>query len=120
MPADDDMLIRVQAEWDGWRNAEVRLGDLRDVHWFQPPRAPHALVHGCISCSDIATGDIPHDCDPRSAPHRLLVCILKRHTIPPVYAALAQRAGDQRTLPWNRRAVAGVGRSDSAAVVHSG
>lgn len=96
MPAHDDMLIRVQSEWDGWRNAEVRLGDLHDVHWFQPTRAPRALVHGYISCSSFATGDIPHDCDRRSAPHRLLVCILKRHTIPAVYAELAQRADDQR------------------------
>ena len=99
MPGHDDMLIRVQSSWDGWRNAEVRFGDLRDVHWFQPPRAPHALVHGYVFCSHIATGDIPHDCDRRSAPHWLLVCILKSHTIPALYAELARRADDQRTLP---------------------
>lgn len=120
MPGHDDMLIRVQSEWDGWRNAEVRFGDLRDVHWFQPPRAPHALVHGYISCSNIATGDIPHDCDRRSAPHRLLVCILKKHTIPPVYAELAQRADGGRILPLTRCGVAAVSRSESATVVRSG
>lgn len=37
----DDMLIRVHSEWNGWRNAEVRLGDLREAYWFQPNRAPH-------------------------------------------------------------------------------
>jgi hypothetical protein len=96
MSVHDERLIRVQSEWDGWRNAEVCLGDLLDVHWFQPTRAPQALVHGYIFCSNIATGNIPHDCDRRSAPHRLLVCILKRHTIPAVYAELARRADDQR------------------------
>jgi hypothetical protein len=98
MPVHDDKLIRVQSEWDGWRNAEVRFGDLRSVHWLQPTRAPHALVHGYISCSNIVTGDIPHDCDRMSAPHRLLVCILKRHTIPVVYAELARRADERQ--PW--------------------
>jgi len=107
MPAHDEMLIRVHSAWDGWRNAEVRLGDLRDVHWFQPPRAPHALVHGSISCSSITTGDIPHDCDRRSAPHRLLVCILKKHTIPTVYAELARRADERQTWRPDRSAVSG-------------
>ena len=110
MRASDDMLIRVQSEWDGWRNAEVRLGDLRGVHWFQPTRAPHALVHGYIACSDIVIGDIPHDCDRRSVPHRLLVCILKRHTIATVYTELARRADERRTWHWTDAAVAGVQR----------
>ena len=101
MPGHDDMLIRVLSEWNGWRNAEVRLGDLCDVHWFQPSRAPRPLVHGYMSCSNIITGDVPHDCDRTSAPHRLLVCILKSHTIPVVYAALARRADDQQTLQLN-------------------
>lgn len=109
MPAHDDMLIRVQSDWDGWRNAEVRLGDLHDVHWFQPTRAPRALVHGYISCSKIVTGEISHDCDRESAPHQLQVCILKRHTIPTVYAELARRADDQQTLRPEQRAMSGGG-----------
>ncbi len=99
MSGQDDQLIRVQSEWNGWRNAEVRLGDLCDLHWLRPPRAPRPLVHGYMCCSNIITGDVPHDCDRTSAPHRLLVCILKSHTIPSVYAALARRADDQHTLP---------------------
>ena len=109
MQVHDDMLIRVQSDWNGWRKADVRLGDLRDVHWFQPTRAPRALVHGYISCLNILTGDIPHDCDQRSAPHRLHVCILKRHTIPAVYAELARRADLQRTSPLDSRAVEAFG-----------
>jgi hypothetical protein len=113
MRASDEMLIRVQSEWNGWRNAEVRLGDLRDVHWFQPTRAPHALVHGYIFCSNIVIGDLQHDCDRRSAPHRLLVCILKSHTLATVYAELAQRADERRTLHWIDAAIAGVRRCSS-------
>jgi hypothetical protein len=115
MQVSDDMLIRVQSDWNGWRSADVRLGDLRDVHWFQPPRAPRALVHGYMSCSNIAAGNIPHDCDQRSAPHRLRVCILKRHTIPPVYAELARRADEHRTWPLDSREVGAV-RSSSTPV----
>jgi hypothetical protein len=108
MRAHDDMLIHVQSDWNGWRNANVRLGDLREVHWLQPPGARQALLHGYISCSTIAAGDMPHDCDHTSAPHRLHVCILKRHTIPDVYAELARRADEQRKGPLNVGAMEGV------------
>jgi hypothetical protein len=103
MRAHDDMLIRVHSEWNGWRNAEVRMADLREIHWFQPNQAPQAILHGYVSCSNIVAGDIPHECDRRSVPHRLPICILKRHTIPAVYAELAQRADEQRTLPLDTR-----------------
>src|SRR6476659_6205411 len=63
MPAHDDLLIRVQSAWNGWRSAEARLRDLQSVHWFQPGLAPHPLVHGYISCAHILAGEIPHDCD---------------------------------------------------------
>ena len=99
MDGHDGMLIRVQSEWNGWRNGEVRLRDLQSVHWFQPSQAPHPLVHGYISCTNLVTGDIPHHCDPASLPHRLLVCVLKRHAIPSAYAELARRAGEQQTVP---------------------
>ena len=59
MPAPDDLLIRVQSEWKGWRNAEVRLRDLQNVHWFQPVQAPQPLVHGYISCTSIVAGEMP-------------------------------------------------------------
>jgi hypothetical protein len=96
MPADDQRLISVQSEWNGWRSAEVRLADLSEVHWFQPAGASRALVHGYVSCSKIVTGGIPHDCHRTPAPHRLRVCVLKRHTIPSVYAEVARRADDHR------------------------
>lgn len=97
MQAPDEMLIRVHGEWDGWRSAEVRSGELIDVHWFQPNGAPHRLVHAFIPCTKIVTGDIPHRCERKTLPHRLRVCVLKRHTISTVYAQLARRA-DERGL----------------------
>jgi hypothetical protein len=105
MQAHDEVVIRVQSEWNGWRTAEVRLRDLENVHWLQPSRAPQPLVHGYILCRNITTGEVPHDCDSTSAPHRLLVCVLKRHMIPTAYAELARRADEQRTLPPGERAV---------------
>ena len=48
MPAQDNPLIRVQSEWNGWRHAEVHLRDLQNVHWFQPGPAPRPLLHGYI------------------------------------------------------------------------
>jgi hypothetical protein len=91
------MLVSVQLEWDGWQKALVRLGDLQNIHWRQPPRAPKPLLHGYISCANIVAGAIPHDCDASAAPHTMLVCILKRHSTPAVYAEVAGRADNQRS-----------------------
>jgi hypothetical protein len=97
MEPEHGLLIRVHREWHGWRSAEVPFGDLRDVHWFQPAGAPHSLIHAYVSCTALVTGDMSHDCDTKSAPHRLLVCVLKRHAIPSAYSALVRCADQQRT-----------------------
>jgi hypothetical protein len=96
MRAEDETLIQVQRDWSEWRTGEVRLGELRSVHWFQPSGAPRPLVHGYISCASIVTGDIPHDCNRSEGPHRLLVCVLKSHTVSRAYLELARRADEQR------------------------
>lgn len=85
-------LVRIQAAWNGWRSAEVRLTDLHDLHWFEPAGAHGRLLHAWIDCSDIVAGSIPHDCASSPAPHRLRVCVLKSHTLPRVYTELARRA----------------------------
>jgi hypothetical protein len=73
------------------------MGDLRSVHWFQPPGAPHPLLHAVISCSDIVTGDIPHDCASTPGRHRLLVCVLKRHALSSIYVALSSMAAAEQS-----------------------
>jgi hypothetical protein len=88
----EDMRIRVHWNWNGCRTAEVRPGDLQQLHWFQPQGAPRPILHGYIQCSRIVTGDMPHGCNRLDAAHRLLVCVLKRHTLPVLYMELAQRA----------------------------
>ena len=97
MQPEHELLIRVHCEWHGWRSAEVRFGDLRDVHWFQPPGAPNSLIHAYVPCTALVTGDIAHECVRMSAPHRLLVCVLKRHAIPSAYAALVRYADQHAT-----------------------
>jgi hypothetical protein len=104
----DDMLIRVQSDWNGWRSATLRLRDLEDVHWFQPARAPRALLHGYVSCVRLAADRSLHDCDRASAPHRLLVCVLKRPTMPAAYSVLTRRADERPTWTLDTRALAGV------------
>lgn len=91
-----DAVICVQGEWDGWKTAEVRLRDLQDVHWSQPSGAPRPLAHGYILCTDIIAGEVPHACGRGAPPHRLHVCVLKRHSAPSVYAEIARRADDRR------------------------
>lgn len=89
-----DLLVSVQSEWNGWRSAEVRIGDLQSLHWLRPLEAPHPLLHAYVNCSSLLNGEIPHDCDGRSGPHRLLVCILKSHTIASTYAELVRFADE--------------------------
>ena len=93
----EETLIPVQREWNGWRLAEVRFKDLQDVHWFQPPGAPRALLHGYVAPATVVSGDLV---EPAAAPappmDRLLVCVLKCHTAAPIYTALAARADQGR------------------------
>lgn len=98
----DRMLIRVHDQWDGWHNAEVPLSDLQDVHWLQPARAPRPLLHGYVSCARIAVGEIPHNCHGSAGPHTLLVCVLKKHSTPAVYAEIARRADRSPSVPGAR------------------
>jgi hypothetical protein len=96
-----ERLIRVQIEWNGWRSAEVPLSGLEDPHWFRPREAPQTLLYGYVSCASLVNGTFPHDCDRLSGPHRLHVCVLKKHVVPSAYAEMAQRADARRqTPPW--------------------
>jgi hypothetical protein len=92
-----DDLVRVQTDWKDWRTVEVRLRDVTGLHWSQPAGAPHALLHGYILCTSIVSGELPHRCDESSAPHRLLVCALKRRTPLAIYAVLALQADAARS-----------------------
>src|SRR5262245_43368472 len=97
MQRSDDPTLTVVGQWNGWHTAQVRLAHLQDVHWLRPTGAPRSLLHGYVHCTDITDGGIPHDCARTTRPHRVLVCILKRHTIPATYIELAARANRQAT-----------------------
>jgi hypothetical protein len=84
----------------------VRLADLEHVHWLQPERAPRQLLHGYISCVNVVSGDIPHECAGTPGPHRLLVCVIKHHNTAGTYAEIARRADDALPMPQRRRMVA--------------
>jgi hypothetical protein len=84
--------IVVQREWNGWRTARVRVSDLEDVHWLQPPGALRPLIHAYVPCTAIHSGDLSHDCGQADAPHMLLVCVLKSHVAPSIFAHLSRSA----------------------------
>jgi hypothetical protein len=88
-------LVVVQGEWNGWRTAVARLVDLEQVHWLQPKGAPRRLIHAYVPCTKLQSGDVAHECHERSAPHRLLVCILKCHTAHSIFEALSRAADDR-------------------------
>lgn len=88
----EDTPITVQREWDGWRRAEVRLGDLHDVHWLQPPGAPRAIVHGYVSPAALLSGDLQLEPTSVGRDERLLVCVIRCHVACDAYNALTARA----------------------------
>jgi hypothetical protein len=83
--------VVVQRDWSGWRKAMAPLNALEKVHWHQPAGAPRPLIHAYVSCRDLISGDVPHECTGQ-APHNLLVCILRQHTAPSVFQTLVERA----------------------------
>jgi hypothetical protein len=98
---DENARVPVHREWCGWRTALVRMSDLGDVHWFQPPGAPRALVHAYVNRANLLIGDLTHE-DEDEGGDRLLVCVLKSHLAASTYAALvslADQAQAQSALP---------------------
>jgi len=93
----DDLEICVAADWNDWRSANARLSDLRDIHWHQPQRAPQPMIHAYLSCANIVSGDLPHQCDRSSTPHLIRVCVLRSHNVASAYAELVRRAGQATT-----------------------
>jgi hypothetical protein len=83
--------VVVQRDWSGWRKAMAPFAALENVHWHQPAGAPRPLIHAYVSCRDLISGDVPHECTGH-APHKLLVCILRQHTAPSVFQTLVERA----------------------------
>jgi hypothetical protein len=96
MNPDIGLLVPVRCAWNAWQTAEVLVDDLHEVHWYQPTGAPRPMLHAYVDCTK-TRGQIAHDCSAATAPHRLLVCVLKRHAAPFAYSELVRlAAGDPR------------------------
>jgi hypothetical protein len=91
----DRAIVPVYSAWNGWQPAHVRVVDLEDIHWAQPSGARLPLLHGSVRCDRLHSGRLPHCCEETTAPHRLLVCLLKSHTQAAVFAELSKRAGER-------------------------
>jgi hypothetical protein len=85
-----EALVPVLREWNGWELSQVRACDLEDIHWFQPQGAPRHLLHAFIPRSKIVSGALASSFDDDAS--RLMICVLKSHTPPAIYGALATRA----------------------------
>lgn len=94
-PGVDNAFAVIHRDWNGWRNALVRVADLEEIRWVQPPGAPRPMIHAHVNCTNIRSGDLQHECEQRSAPHRLFVCVLKSHCAPLVFAELSRRAAER-------------------------
>jgi hypothetical protein len=95
MSGSSEVLVQVRCAWNAWRTAEVRVADLRDIHWLQPAGAPRPLLHAYVDCNKLVSGQISHDCGGTSRPHKLLICVLKRSAVPQTYGELSQIADHQ-------------------------
>ena len=72
------------------------MSDLGRVRWRQPADAACPMIHAQIRCYALVSGWIPHECVQRSAPHAVEVWVLKRHTVPAVFARLTRQANEDR------------------------
>lgn len=88
----EDAIVAVQTEWNGWRTAMVRVSDLQEIRWAQPPGAPRPLLHATVSCDRVASGEVERLCKQMPSSHRLRVCLLKCHLPPSVFERLAAQA----------------------------
>jgi hypothetical protein len=94
-----DAEVVVQVDWSGWRTARVRLAALEDIHWRQPAGARLPLIHAFVPCPEVGTGVLEHACEATTRPHAILVCVLKSHTSPRIFAVLARAADERATAP---------------------
>jgi hypothetical protein len=52
------------------------------------------MVHAYVLCTNVLLGHIPHDCTTTRAPHRVLVCVVKRSVPLCLYTELVGRADE--------------------------
>ena len=96
MKSTECALVTVQLGWADWRLAQVPMEALRDVRWFQPAGAPRELLHANVPMSALIAAELIAANQREQLPEQLPVCILKRHTVPPIYGALASLADASR------------------------
>jgi hypothetical protein len=91
------MEVLVRRQWNDFRDAEVELDALDNVHWDTISGgvrtvAPQPFIHAYVWCDGI-TGDIAHSCRHSSYPHRIKVAMVKKSNTAQVWATLLEIAG---------------------------
>jgi hypothetical protein len=79
----DGAVVEVRQEWNDWRIATYRLGDVSELRWGwrgggTRRRTPQPFVHGYVMCNVRIGGELAHVCAQGEPPHRLKVCLTRK------------------------------------------
>ena len=80
--ADSTITVQVRHQWNDWRLATFRIGDVSGWHWDNKSGgvnsiAPQFFVHAYVWCNAMLDGELAHSCSHGSGPHRIKVCLTK-------------------------------------------
>src|SRR6266404_6284293 len=89
-------VVVVRRQWNDWRTARYRIGDLDGLHMSDisggiNARAPRDFMHGYVSCDGMIDGELSHSCRHGEGPHRIKVCVVQKDNPKAVYKSLKQR-----------------------------
>ncbi len=77
-------VVRVRRQWNDYRLAAYPLSEVEGLHWSDisggiQATAPRSFVHGYVWCDRMIAGELAHSCAHGRGPHRIKVCITKKH-----------------------------------------
>jgi len=80
--AEPGPVVWVRRQFDDWRHAAYRMGDLGGLHWSNmsgglQQRANRQYLHAYVWCNGMIAGALAHSCRHGQGPHRIKVCITK-------------------------------------------
>lgn len=94
----EQVYIWVRRQWNDYRKAKYKLGDISNVHWDNISggvyaRAPQYFLHGYVWCNEMLEGELAHSGIHGDCSHNIKVCIVKKDNAPEVYARLTRKVG---------------------------
>lgn len=108
-----ETVVRVRRQWNSRRIAEVRFGDIDDLHWARTSggighRSPFVMMYGYVLCDRLIGGSLAHSCIHGQGPHRIKIVVLKKDNPKRLIEALMAPLGRQVPRATLRLAAAGI------------